>query len=160
MPHRQVPLPALQVTHYLTQTKQQELEGLLADMQSLGKCIWRMPVISELVTALKSSKLSNSLVDRILALHTHFSSRSRWIICSDTWSYDLGASGLHHATTSGLNFSSLIPFHIHPATLLIHTVISTPDWHKGPSVVLTYLPYQNEDAPALEVLKETKVAVD
>jgi sulfite reductase (NADPH) hemoprotein beta-component len=25
------------------------------------------------------------------------------------------------------------------------------DRHKGPSVVLTYLPYQNEDAPAFEV---------
>ena len=34
------------------------------------------------------------------------------------------------------------------------------DRFPGPSVVLAYLPYQDENAPALEVLKETKLAVD
>ncbi|KAK2465640.1 hypothetical protein APHAL10511_002184 [Amanita phalloides] len=34
------------------------------------------------------------------------------------------------------------------------------DRHDGPSVVLGYLPYQEVDTPALEVLKETKLAVD
>jgi sulfite reductase (NADPH) hemoprotein beta-component len=34
------------------------------------------------------------------------------------------------------------------------------DQFKGPSVVLAYLPYQAEDCPALNVLKETKTAVD
>jgi sulfite reductase (NADPH) hemoprotein beta-component len=34
------------------------------------------------------------------------------------------------------------------------------DRFNGPSVVLAYLPYQSEDTPALEVLKETKLAVD
>jgi len=34
------------------------------------------------------------------------------------------------------------------------------DRFNGPSVVLAYLPYQDEHAPALEVLKETKLAVD
>ena len=38
--------------------------------------------------------------------------------------------------------------------------IAEADRYDGPSVVLAYLPYQNEDAPALEVLKETKLAVD
>ncbi|KAG0698725.1 hypothetical protein DFH29DRAFT_1017415 [Suillus ampliporus] len=141
-----------------TQRSGKNLIGFLQIWKSSsGKCIRRMPVISELITTLESSKLSNSLVDRILALHTHFPLCSRWIIGSDAWSYDLGASGPHHVIVSSLDFSSSIPFHIHPATLLIHTVISTPDWHKGPSVVLAYLPYQNEDAPALEVLKETIV---
>ncbi|KAF5369235.1 hypothetical protein D9757_010016 [Collybiopsis confluens] len=30
----------------------------------------------------------------------------------------------------------------------------------GPSVILAYLPYETEDAPALNILKETKLAVD
>ncbi|KIL65542.1 hypothetical protein M378DRAFT_125334 [Amanita muscaria Koide BX008] len=34
------------------------------------------------------------------------------------------------------------------------------DNYDGPSVVLAYLPYQTENTPALEVLKETKLAVD
>ena len=34
------------------------------------------------------------------------------------------------------------------------------DHFNGPSVVLAYLPYQSESTPALEILKETKLAVD
>jgi sulfite reductase (NADPH) hemoprotein beta-component len=34
------------------------------------------------------------------------------------------------------------------------------DRFNGPSVVVAYLPYQSEDVPVLEVLKETKLAVD
>ncbi|KAJ7208158.1 sulfite reductase subunit beta [Mycena haematopus] len=41
-------------------------------------------------------------------LRSHFPSMSRWIIGSDAWSYDLGASGLHHAIASGLNVNVLI----------------------------------------------------
>ncbi|KIK61578.1 hypothetical protein GYMLUDRAFT_84731 [Collybiopsis luxurians FD-317 M1] len=34
------------------------------------------------------------------------------------------------------------------------------DKFSGPSIVLAYLPYESEDAPALNILKETKLAVD
>ncbi|KAJ3784367.1 hypothetical protein GGU10DRAFT_357991 [Lentinula aff. detonsa] len=34
------------------------------------------------------------------------------------------------------------------------------DKFDGPSVILAYLPYESEDAPALNILKETKLAVD
>ena len=34
------------------------------------------------------------------------------------------------------------------------------DKFSGPSVVLAYLPYSTEDTSVLEVLKETKLAVD
>ncbi|KAK0446667.1 sulfite reductase subunit beta [Armillaria borealis] len=34
------------------------------------------------------------------------------------------------------------------------------DRHNGPSVILAYLPYLSDNSPALEVLKETKLAVD
>jgi sulfite reductase (NADPH) hemoprotein beta-component len=148
----------------------------------------------ELVAALESSKLSSPLVDRIIALRIHFPSRSRWIIGSDAWSYDLGASGLHHAIASGLDINILIidtlPYtsrnsadphrrkqdaglyamnhgDAYVASVAVYSSYSQvlqsvmeADRHKGPSVVLAYLPYQNEEAPALEVLKETKLAVD
>ncbi|KAF9813448.1 hypothetical protein IEO21_05607 [Rhodonia placenta] len=34
--------------------------------------------------------------------------KSRWIIGSDAWAYDLGASGLHHAIASGLDVNVLL----------------------------------------------------
>jgi sulfite reductase (NADPH) hemoprotein beta-component len=148
----------------------------------------------ELIAALESSELSSPIIDRILALRTHFPARSRWIIGSDAWSYDLGASGLHHAIASGLDINILIidtlPYtsrnsadphrrkqdaglyamnhgDVYVASVAVYSsyaqvlqAVMEADRHKGPSVVLAYLPYQNEDAPALEVLKETKLAVD
>jgi sulfite reductase (NADPH) hemoprotein beta-component len=42
---------------------------------------------------------------------------------------------------------------------VLQALIEADRFH-GPSVVLAYLPYHTEDSPALEVLKETKLAVD
>ncbi|KAF8845179.1 sulfite reductase subunit beta [Paxillus ammoniavirescens] len=148
----------------------------------------------QVITALESSKLSNVLVDRILALKAHFLARSRWIVGSDAWSYDLGSSGLHHAIASGLDINILIldtiPYSsrnsadphrrkqdvglyamnhgdVYVASAAVYSsyaqvlqAVMEADRHKGPSVVLAYLPYQGDDSPALEVLKETKLAVD
>ncbi|KAG2129062.1 uncharacterized protein EDB93DRAFT_1243476 [Suillus bovinus] len=111
----------------------------------------------ELITALESSKFSSPIIDRILSLRSHFPTRSRWIIGSDAWSYDLGASGLHHAIASDAGLYAMNHGNVYVAIL---QAVMEADRHKGPSVVLAYLPYQNEDAPALEVLKETKLAVD
>ncbi|PWN20760.1 hypothetical protein BCV69DRAFT_282982 [Microstroma glucosiphilum] len=44
-------------------------------------------------------------------------------------------------------------------TQVLHALMEA-DKFDGPSVVLAYIPYRTEDAPALEVLKETKLAVD
>lgn len=44
-------------------------------------------------------------------------------------------------------------------TQVLHALIEA-DKFNGPSVVLAYIPYRTEDAAALEVLKETKLAVD
>ncbi|KZT09927.1 sulfite reductase subunit beta [Laetiporus sulphureus 93-53] len=120
--------------------------------------------------------------------------KSRWIIGSDAWAYDLGASGLHHAVASGLNVNILI-LDTMPYTRASQTPINKrkrdaglyamnhgdayvasvalyssyaqvlqalveADRFAGPSVVLAYLPYEHEDTPALEILKETKRAVD
>ena len=38
--------------------------------------------------------------------------------------------------------------------------IAEADRFQGPSVILAYLPYTNEDTPAVDILKETKLAVD
>ena len=45
---------------------------------------------------------------RLLSLKKHFALPSRWIIGSDAWSYDLGASGFHHLVSSGLNVNILL----------------------------------------------------
>ncbi|KAJ3720916.1 hypothetical protein C8R42DRAFT_721663 [Lentinula raphanica] len=136
----------------------------------------------------------SALVQRVLALKSHFPSASRWIIGSDAWSYDLGSSGLHHVIASGLNINILIldtlPYSqrnsadptrrkhdvglyamnhgdVYVASVAIYSsyaqvlqALIEADKFDGPSVILAYLPYENEDAPALNILKETKLAVD
>ncbi|KAK0544521.1 Sulfite reductase [NADPH] subunit beta [Tilletia horrida] len=44
-------------------------------------------------------------------------------------------------------------------TQVLHA-ITEADKFNGPSIVLAHIPYRTEDAPALEVLRETKLAVD
>lgn len=62
------------------------------------------------ITILETSDLasSNKAAQRILALRAHVGTPSRWIIGSDAWSYDLGASGVHHAIASGENVNLLV----------------------------------------------------
>lgn len=148
----------------------------------------------EIVRRLETSSVSHPSASEILSLRSYFPSLSRWIIGSDAWSYDLGASGIHHTIASGLNVNLLIldtlpyssranadPNHrkqdaglyamnhgdVYVASVAVYASYSQvlqalieADRFPGPSVVLAYLPYQSEDASALEVLKETKVAVD
>ena len=148
----------------------------------------------QIVSKLESGISKNPLASKILSLCSHLPARSRWIIGSDAWSYDLGSSGLHHAIASGLNVNILIidtvPYskrnnadphrrkqdvglyamnygNVYVASVAVYSsyaqvlqAIAEADRYDGPSVVLAYLPYQNEEAPALEVLKETKLAVD
>jgi sulfite reductase (NADPH) hemoprotein beta-component len=152
---------------------------------TLGKAI---------VDTLESTPVDHPAANKILTLRQFFPSRSRWIIGSDAWSYDLGSSGLHHAIASGLNINILIldtlPYstrnNVDPhrrkhdvglyamnhgdvfvASVAVFSSYSQvlqsfteADRFNGPSVVLAYLPYQSEDAPALDILKETKLAVD
>ncbi|KAI6044262.1 hypothetical protein EDC04DRAFT_2890055 [Pisolithus marmoratus] len=148
----------------------------------------------QVVAALKLANIRNTHAKRVLALQAHLPARSRWIIGSDAWSYDLGSSGLYHAIASGLDINILIidsvPYSarhsadphrrkqdaglyamnhgdVYVASVAVYAsyahvlqAIMEADRHKGPSVVLAYLPYQSEHTPALDVLKETKLAVD
>ncbi|KAJ7273357.1 hypothetical protein C8J57DRAFT_1317637 [Mycena rebaudengoi] len=147
-----------------------------------------------ITSSLQQAALPHPPAARILGLRAHFPSMSRWIIGSDAWSYDLGASGLHHAIASGLNVNVLIldtlPYSarnaadpnrrkhdvglyamnhgdVYVASVAVYSSYSQvlqslleADRFNGPSVVLAYLPYETESASALDVLKETKVAVD
>ena len=146
------------------------------------------------VVAALQDYVSHPTAARILSLREHFKIKSRWIIGSDAWSYDLGASGIHHATVSGLNVNTLIldtlpytsrdssdPSHrkhdiglyamnyggVFVASVAVYSsyaqVLQTlveADKFNGPSIVLAYLPYTTEDSTALDLLKETKLAVD
>ncbi|KAJ1306769.1 hypothetical protein OPQ81_007755 [Rhizoctonia solani] len=61
-----------------------------------------------LLELLKAENVQHPATAEILSLSEHLSLPSRWIIGSDAWSYDLGASGLHHAIASGLNVNLLL----------------------------------------------------
>jgi sulfite reductase (NADPH) hemoprotein beta-component len=146
-------------------------------------------------TALAASALKHLSVPRTLALLAqHAAPKSRWIIGSDAWAYDLGASGLHHAIASGLDVNILVldtlPYSarlrgdphrrkqdvglyamnhgdVFVASVAVYSsyaqvlqALVEADRFRGPSVVLAYLPYAADDAPALDILKETKLAVD
>jgi sulfite reductase (NADPH) hemoprotein beta-component len=147
----------------------------------------------EILAALKSG-VHHPAANRILSLREHFRVRSRWIIGSDAWSYDLGASGLHHAIASGLNVNALIldtlPYtardtedhnrrkrdiglyamnhgDVFVASVAVYSSYAQvlqafveADKFDGPSIVLAYLPYTTEESTALDLLKETKLAVD
>lgn len=148
----------------------------------------------DIVKALEIGAASGAAADRVLALRSHLPALSRWILGSDAWSYDLGASGLHHAIASKLNVNILIldtvPYSsrnvvdpnrrkqdvglyamnhgdVYVASVAVYSSYSQvlhalleADKFDGPSVILAYLPYKSEDDPALELLKETKLAVD
>ncbi|KAH0582974.1 hypothetical protein H2248_010867 [Termitomyces sp. 'cryptogamus'] len=149
---------------------------------------------SQIVQSLKDLSIAHPAAARILELQAYLPARSRWIIGSDAWSYDLGASGLHHALASKLNVNILLldtsPYsaraNVDPArrkqdvglyamnhgdvfvascalfssySQVLQCFIEADQYH-GPSVVLAHLPYSSEDVTALEVLKETKLAVD
>ncbi|KAL5531623.1 hypothetical protein ACEPAG_4500 [Sanghuangporus baumii] len=152
------------------------------------------PLGEQVVSRLDRTSINHDSVQTIMALRSHLASKSRWIIGSDAWSYDLGASGLHHLIASGLNVNTLIidtvPYSyrnssdplrrkrdvglyamhhsdVYVASVAVYSsytqvlqALVEADRFPGPSVVLAYLPYQNEETSALEVLKETKLAVD
>ncbi|BGP01069.1 Sulfite reductase [NADPH] subunit beta [Rhodotorula toruloides] len=141
------------------------------------------------VKALASVTLPESLKQ------ADFSPKSNWIIGSEAWSHDLGASGLHHALSTGADVNLLMidttPYHLptdqplaqrrkdaglyamtygnaYVASVAVYgdfaqtlRAISEADAYKGPSIVLAYLPGGEHDStPALELLKQTKKAIE
>ncbi|KAI0030337.1 sulfite reductase subunit beta [Vararia minispora EC-137] len=146
----------------------------------------------EIIVALEAADVKCPDMMRVLRLGSHLPAFSRWIIGSDAWSYDIGASGLHHAITSGLNVNVLVidtvPYSkrqevahrkqdvglyamnhgdVFVASIAIYSsygqvlqALAEADRFPGPSIVLAYLPYTSLQTTALQILKETKNAVD
>lgn len=148
----------------------------------------------ELVSSIQVENLSSTAAQKVLQLRRLLPALSRWIIGSDAWAYDLGASGLHHAIASKLDVNILIldstPYStrdavdphrrkqdvglyamnhgdVYVASTAVYSsysqvlqAIMEADRYKGPSIILAYLPYTTEETPALQILKETKLAVD
>jgi sulfite reductase (NADPH) hemoprotein beta-component len=59
------------------------------------------------IDALESAPKTET-IERVLGLKQHFNKHSRWIVSSNSWSYDLGTSGLHHALSGGKNINMLV----------------------------------------------------
>ncbi|CAB4253366.1 similar to Saccharomyces cerevisiae YJR137C MET5 Sulfite reductase beta subunit, involved in amino acid biosynthesis, transcription repressed by methionine [Maudiozyma barnettii] len=119
--------------------------------------------------------------------------KSHWLVGSDSWSYDLGNSGVHQVLTSKQNVNMLIidsePFssrqnginqhkkniglyamnfhNVYVAsvavyssyTQLLTSVIEAAKF-KGPSIIVAYLPYLSTTATPIDILKESKIAVE
>lgn len=143
---------------------------------------------------LQSAPANNNVMARIKSLAHHVAHKSRWIVGSDAWAYDVGMGGIHHVIASGRNVNMLIfdslPYSqrnaveahkrkkdvglyamsyggVYVASTAVYAdymqvlqALIEADQFDGPSVVLAYVPYHATDAPALDVLRETKLAVD
>ncbi|KAH9072151.1 sulfite reductase subunit beta [Lactarius deliciosus] len=172
----------------------QETHSLLSRWVLIKDDAAKSQQIGDQVVAALQDYVSHPAATRILSLREHFRVKSRWIIGSDAWSYDLGASGIHHTIVSGLNLNTLIldtlPYTarnssahsrrktdiglyamnyggVFVASVAVYSsyaqvlqALVEADKFDGPSVVLAYLPYTTEDSTALDLLKETKLAVD
>lgn len=62
--------------------------------------------INEIVSLLHTDSSDNA--QEIKALKNYFTINSNWLIGSDSWSYDLGSSGVHNLISSGENINMLI----------------------------------------------------
>ena len=172
----------------------QDTHSLLSHWVLVKDDVVKSQQAGDRVVAALQDYVSHPTAARILSLREHFRIKSRWIIGSDAWSYDLGASGVHHAIVSGLKVNTLIldtlPYTarnssdpsrrkhdiglyamnyggVFVASVAVYSsyaqvlqALVEADKFNGPSIVLAYLPYTTEDSTALDLLKETKLAVD
>ncbi|CAK9438325.1 uncharacterized protein LODBEIA_P25490 [Lodderomyces beijingensis] len=81
------------------------LSSWLLELEQKGQVEDRIPL--EIVDLLETDK-SSTASKELLALSQYFTSKKNWLIGSDAWSYDLGASGVHNVITSGKNINMLI----------------------------------------------------
>lgn len=139
--------------------------------------------VAEIQTLLQQdgSSVAQSLLDN----KADFSARSNWLIGSDAWAYDLGSSGVHHVLASGEDINMLIvesdsshrkkdvglyalnrggayvaSVAVYSSYTQVLQALIEAGRHKGPSIVVAYLPYSSEESDSLEVMVETKKAVD
>ncbi|KAH6916147.1 sulfite reductase subunit beta [Coprinopsis sp. MPI-PUGE-AT-0042] len=89
------------------------------------------------------------------------------ILILDTLPYTSRNSGDPHRRKQDVGLYAMNHGDVYVASVAVFSsyaqvlqAIAEADHFQGPSVVLAYLPYHSEDASAIEVLKETKLAVD
>ncbi|PWN32017.1 putative sulfite reductase cys-4 [Meira miltonrushii] len=151
--------------------------------------------IEKIQTLLSQQKnTSSAALKKLVSLAGSIDGKSRWIIGSDAWAYDVGMGGVHHVIASGKNVNMLVfdslPYtqrdaveaekrkkdiglyamnygNVYVASTAVYSnytqvlqALMEADRFDGPSVVLAYVPFLTQDAPALDVLRETKLAVD
>lgn len=160
-------------------------ESALKEANELGSKIFDLlEANQDSKTALEFLKIGSSLTD--------YSFKSRWLIGSDAWSYDLGNSGVHQTLFSKKNLNILLidsephdnvnnsnkrkkdvglyamnAGDVYVASVAVYssytqllTALIEASKFNGPSIVLAYLPYHSETDTPIEVLKETKNAVE
>ncbi|EJU03608.1 sulphite reductase [Dacryopinax primogenitus] len=132
---------------------------------------------------------SHPQAQALQSLRKAFPYRARWILNSDSWASDLGLGALHHLLASGSDVNLLLldttppgqgkgkkdaglyalnRGNVYVASVALYSsyaqvlqALQEAADFPGPAVVLAYLPFGESDhTPALEVLKETKRAVD
>ncbi|KAJ7074375.1 hypothetical protein C8F01DRAFT_1100308 [Mycena amicta] len=115
---------------------------------ALGKVRGQLEQRGELVRAVQELLQSRTLGDAIIKSLEHTAvvhPAAVVIMALRRRKHDVGLYAMNHGD-------------VYVASVLQSLIEA--DRFDGPSLVLAYLPYQNESASALEVLKETKVAVD
>lgn len=170
----------------------QELQEALSQFVLQGK---RDAATESKVQSLLQAQASKThSLEKLHSLAKSIDVKSRWIIGSDAWAYDVGMGGVHHVIASGKNVNMLIfdtlPYterdaveahkrkkdiglyamnygNTYVASTAVYSnytqvlqALMEADRFDGPSIVLAYVPYLVQDAPALDVLRETKLAVD
>lgn len=148
--------------------------------------------VSEILRSLH--KQDDSLSKQLRSDPWLFNCEVPWIIGSEAWAFDLGASGVHHLLAAGKNVNMLIIDSQHyfqkreellenrkkdiglyamnfgnayvasvalysSYTQVMHAMAEAQKFN-GPSIVLAYLPYASELDSPLQLLQETKIAVN
>lgn len=151
-------------------------------------------VAHQIFSTLENNQDSKTTLEflKIAPTAEHYEFKSRWLIGSDAWSYDLGNSGVHQVLFSKKNLNVLLidsesrdsaknlqqrkkdvglyalnAGDVYVASVAVYssysqllTAIIEASKFNGPSIVLAYLPYNSENDTPIEVLKETKNAVE
>ncbi|QLL32464.1 hypothetical protein HG536_0C06330 [Torulaspora globosa] len=174
-----------QLSKWITYNESNLDESALKEANDVGNRTFELLELNqESKTALDFLKIGSSATD--------YSFKSRWLIGSDAWSYDLGNSGVHQTLFSKKNLNILLidsePYKdvsnshrrkkdvglyamnagdVYVASVAVYssytqllTALIEASKFNGPSIVLAYLPYRSETDTPIEVLKETKNAVE
>ncbi|GAA94846.1 uncharacterized protein L969DRAFT_90771 [Mixia osmundae IAM 14324] len=96
------------VEQLLSSTEISSAPALAKALTSWLKAPKSAKAISDALEAVNAATLDSPLLKSITSQKNAFERRSQWIIGSDAWAYDLGASGIHHALATDVDVNILI----------------------------------------------------